>query len=828
MSSPLYTRPSVTLSKLTKGNGDVIGPDGAVDGNLAAFDGTTGTLLKDSGIGGTAVELNIAARHSHINSVELAKVSVGDHDVISGNPHGVDASDVGLSNVDNTSDADKPVSTATQAALALRQALSEKGEADGYAGLDSEGKVPSSQLPASVDTIVEVADFASLPDPGVPGVIYVTLDDGKTWRWGGTEYVEISASLVLGSTSSTAHRGDHGAAAYAHVGVATGNPHNVTATNVGLGSVDNTADADKPVSTATQTALDLKEDNLTFDAVPTNASTNPVESNGVFEALATKSDDGHSHVAADVTDFEAAVSANADVAANTAAVHTHDNYEELAKVTDGDHDVSTINPHNVTATQVGLGNADNTADVDKPISAATQTALDLAEKLINKGAVNGYAELDGSGKVPSAQLPAAVDTIVEVADYASLPRPGSSGVIYVTIDDGKTWRWGGTDYVEISSSLALGATSSTAHRGDHGTEAYEHTAAMDNPHNVSLAQLGAASDSHTHTAPDIGAGVFSGEFSFTHDLITEGTGLRLDSGGVGACVISLSDGSAFLIYSDGGGAGDKTLYFTENMDVAGNLNVSGTLLSGGVDIAELFSAVDHAHTADEIQGGTFAQTYTFTNNVSVEDPMLSLDASNTNGLGLVSFCDGAASLMYLDASNSFTFTESVNVTGTLSVDSVDVMAHSALTNNPHAVDAEDVLPDQSGNEGQVLVTDGFVSSWTELANVRNLKSATVSIQSPVSGDSYGLLFAREGVTLKYTHVYLRGASTSTLTFAHVYCTTRTGSSTVIRSTPMTETSGWILHNPSEGAPANNFVWIEISSVVDAPDELWLEVFYEEG
>lgn len=43
----------------------------------------------------------------------------------------------------------------------------------------------------------------------------------------------------------------------------------------------------------------------------------------------------------------------------------------------GEHMADTDNPHGVTATQLGLGNVDNTADVDKPISTATQAALDL-------------------------------------------------------------------------------------------------------------------------------------------------------------------------------------------------------------------------------------------------------------------------------------------------------------------------------------------------------------------------------------------------------------------------------------------------------------------
>lgn len=74
------------------------------------------------------------------------------------------------------------------------------------------------------------------------------------------------------------------------------------------------------------------------------------------------------------------------------------------------------------------------------------------ENAANKGAANGYASLDGAGKVPSAQLPAYVDDVIEAANLAALPGTGSAGVIYITVDTGKVYRWGGTVYVEISAS----------------------------------------------------------------------------------------------------------------------------------------------------------------------------------------------------------------------------------------------------------------------------------------------------------------------------------------------------------------------------------------
>lgn len=148
--------------------------------------------------------------------------------------------------------------TGLQTALDAKEATANKGVANGYAELDANGTVPSAQLPSFVDDVIEVADFASLPASGETGKIYVTLNDNITYRWSGSAYVEISSSLALGETDSTAYRGDRGKIAYDHSQVTSGNPHNVTPSDVGLGNVNNTSDVDKPVSTAQQTALDLK------------------------------------------------------------------------------------------------------------------------------------------------------------------------------------------------------------------------------------------------------------------------------------------------------------------------------------------------------------------------------------------------------------------------------------------------------------------------------------------------------------------------------------------------------------------------------------------
>lgn len=112
------------------------------------------------------------------------------------------------------------------------------------------------------------------------------------------------------------------------------------------------------------------------------------------------------------------------------------------------------------------------------------------EDSAEKGAANGYAPLDASAKVPSANLPSFVDDVIEAADFVSLPVAGEAGVIYVTLDTNKVYRWSGSAYVEISSSLALGETSGTAYRGDRGKTAYDHSQVTgSNPHNVPFSAL---------------------------------------------------------------------------------------------------------------------------------------------------------------------------------------------------------------------------------------------------------------------------------------------------------------------------------------------------
>ena len=111
-----------------------------------------------------------------------------------------------------------------------------------------------------------------------------------------------------------------------------------------------------------------------------------------------------------------------------------------------------------------------------PTSAAVASFVESKGYILStqKGVANGLAELDENGKVPSSQLPSYVDEVLEFSNRDDFPLTGKSGIIYIDTNTNLTYRWGGSDYIEISPSLALGTTSSTAFRGDYGNTAYSH------------------------------------------------------------------------------------------------------------------------------------------------------------------------------------------------------------------------------------------------------------------------------------------------------------------------------------------------------------------
>lgn len=231
-----------------------------------------------------------------------------------------------------------------------------KGVANGIATLDQNGLVPSSQLPSYVDDVIEVSTFSALPDTGESGKIYITQDTNLTYRWSGTAYVEISQSLALGETSSTAYAGDKG-----------------KATTDKVNRLPNKMLTGTTGSSVSDSSVVLNFSYYDQEAQSTGATQQTISS-------ATTSKAGVM-TAADKTKLnglkdQAGITADIDTVQTNLETHINNK----------------TNPHEVTKAQVGLGNVDNTADADKPISTATQTALDAKFSLTEGNSLKTTAD----------------------------------------------------------------------------------------------------------------------------------------------------------------------------------------------------------------------------------------------------------------------------------------------------------------------------------------------------------------------------------------------------------------------------------------------------
>ena len=197
------------------------------------------------------------------------------------------------------------------------------------------------------------------------------------------------------------------------------NPHTVTKVQVGLGNCDNTSDANKPISTATQSAL---------DSLSTEISNETTRAKAVEEELSE-----------DITSESLrATKAENTITSNLTA-----------------HTTNTNNPHNVTKSQIGLSNVDNTADLNKPISTATQNALnnkaDKATTLSGYGITDAYTKTEIDNKISSVYKFKG-----SVEDVEDLPADGNTvGDVYNVVITGDNYAWTEDGWDKLAGDIDL-------------------------------------------------------------------------------------------------------------------------------------------------------------------------------------------------------------------------------------------------------------------------------------------------------------------------------------------------------------------------------------
>lgn len=231
------------------------------------------------------------------------------------------------------------------------------------------GIIDAARLPAYVDDVLEYANLAGFPATGEAGKIYIAMGTNKTYRWSGSTYVYITSGAVDSVAGKT--------------GVVT-----LAKADVGLTNVDNTSDINKPISTATQNALNLKVDKVSGKGLSTEDYTTaektklsvlsnytlPISSTTVLGGV--KAGDTVTIDVNGVLNVSGAVTSVTSVAGKTGVV--------------------TLNKNDV-----GLDEVDNTSDVNKPISTATQTALNTKVALAGNQTIAGVKTFTSSPIVPT-------------------------------------------------------------------------------------------------------------------------------------------------------------------------------------------------------------------------------------------------------------------------------------------------------------------------------------------------------------------------------------------------------------------------------------------
>lgn len=247
----------------------------------------------------------------------------------------------------------------------------------------TDGKVPAAQLPSYVDDVLEYANTAAFPVVGESGKIYVAQDTNKTYRWGGSAYAEISESLALGETASTAYAGDKGKA----------NADAITAIKDGL-TIDSFSDV--------ETALSGKADTSSLATVATSGSYNDLTNKPTIPA--------------------------AQVQANwTQTTTTEPDYIKNKPTLGTASEKDVPSSGNATNSQVVLGSDTRLSDARTPTS-HTHTKSEITDfpTLATVATSGSYNDLSNKPTIPDAQVNSNWNATSGVARILNKPTLGAA------------------------------------------------------------------------------------------------------------------------------------------------------------------------------------------------------------------------------------------------------------------------------------------------------------------------------------------------------------------------------------------------------------------
>ena len=445
-----------------------------------------------------------------IDGIEIINNGLQEHKSAE-NPHGITKKTIGLDKVDNTSDLDKPISKAVQ------NALDEKADKDEIQAIRDElgeYQEKNDRFTNALSNYTGGLAGNQLPDGGSTGQILAKRTDIS----GDVEWINSSASITIDDELSLTSKNpvqnkvitNKINSEVANLTTRVGNLETdkqdkltqvqldavnsgANTTNIGqiATNTSDIADINALIPNQATTSNQLADQGFVNSSIATNTAYFIGTFNSVAELEAysgTLTNNDYAFVAttdsagntlydrykynADTQQwiFEYELNNSSFTASQWASINSGATTANIAKISTNEtainnHIANTSNPHSVTKAQVGLGNVDNTSDLNKPISTATQTALNGKQatlvsgtniKTINNQSLLGSGNIDiqGGGAVNSVNGQTGV-VVLTASDVGALP---DSTVIPTVYNSTITFTQGGVSKGSFTLNQSTGAT----------------------------------------------------------------------------------------------------------------------------------------------------------------------------------------------------------------------------------------------------------------------------------------------------------------------------------------------------------------------------------
>jgi len=635
-----------------------------------------------------------------------------------GNVSGITKAMVGLTNVDDTTDASKPISTAQQTALDLKANIASPtftgtvvGITKAMVGLTNVDDTTDASKPISTAQQTALDLKANIASPTFTGTV-----TGITKAMVGLTNVDNTTDVL--KPVSTAQQTALDLKANIASPTFTGNVSGITKAMVGLSNVDNTTDTSKPISTAQQTALDLKA-NIASPTFTGNVS-------GITKAMVglTNVDNTTDALKPVSTAQQTALDLKANIASPT----------------------FTGNVSGITKAMVGLTNVDDTTDTSKPVSTAQQTALDLKANLAGP-------TFTGNVGIGSATPSVALDVVGAINATGNVNALNIGGLL-TTVSQPNITTVGTLNSGAISNGFGSitsgGAITGTSLSAGSATGQITGKLVSANQSNITTvgtlnsgtitSGFGSITSSGAITGTSLSAGTANGEItgklvSANQSNITSvGTLSDLTISATSDVTITTADSKNILLQPGGTGDGPEKVHIKGSLTVDGSINFTGGFVQTNTNV----QITDQLDISNNGTGPALIARQHGTNNIAdfYDDDTLAMRIANGGNVGI-----GITNPSYkLDVVGTMAVTSDVSFGTNLTVNDAYIgsgayisQGYATFSHNSHKASTTNyaVLQD---SDGRTIIN----SSSTKQIEFRNASSSTAANTMVFKGGKLGI------------------------------------------------------------------------------------------